>query len=326
MKLSSVIPAYNVEKYIEHCIYSCCEQKSLVLGQDYEIVIVNDGSTDQTPQIIGRLKKEIPELKIVNQENRGLSGARNSGAKVARGDFVWFVDGDDTIAKNSLSNLCEFLKPHIDAVQIYANTVVADKEFIPRGVFEYAGQKTGIELLFENKICCCVPFTIYNRDFLERNRLRFYEGIFHEDNEFTPRAYFFAKAVVCYPHFLYFVTINPNSITRVVNPKRSFDCLVVADSLLSFKAVHDMSKDVGLNAVFCNHIGQVCSNAFSMILTCQNKELYNRFFLDLARHRVVLKSMWHSSKTKYKLYSVLMNLSSYLPRMAAFVFRVWRRL
>ena len=325
MKLSIIIPAYNVEKYIERCIYSCCEQKTLVLGKDYEVIVVNDGSKDGTLQILEKIKKQIPELQIVTQENRGLSGARNSGLEIAGGDFVWFVDGDDTIAENCLVGLCEILKPEIDAVQIYANTVVSDKEFVPRAVFEYAGSKTGKELLLENKICCCAPFTIYNRDFLGRNKLRFYEGIFHEDNEFTPRAYFFAEAIICYPHFLYFVTINPNSITRVVNPKRSFDCLVVADSLQKFKVARNISKDVRLNAVFCDHIGQVCSNAFSMILACQNKEFYNRFYLDLSQHRVAFKNMWHSGKAKYKLYSVLMNLISYFPRTATFVFRVWAR-
>ncbi len=321
MKLSIIIPAYNVEKYIECCIRSCVDQAPISLGDDYEIIVVNDGAKDATPEILESLKFEIPELKIVHQENQGLSGARNAGLNIAQGDFVWFVDGDDTIEKNCLKDLEGALKKEFDAVQIYANTI--NGEILePRAVFNYTGAKSGDQLLIENNVCCCAPFTIYNRDFLNKNDLRFCYGIFHEDNEFTPRAYHYAKHVVSYPHFLYFVTMNPMSITHVPNPKRSFDCLKIADNLLKFKREQGIDKNKKMNACFSDHIGQVCSNAFSMILQNKNKSEYNRFYVQLSQHRAAFKDMWYSNKIKYKLYSILMLMISFVPKFSALIFRL----
>lgn len=320
MKLSIVIPAYNVEKYIERCVFSCLKQGEVKIGKDYEIIIVNDGAKDKTPQIIESLKWENPELRVVSQENQGLSAARNAGLEIAKGEFVWFVDSDDYIKENCLKDLFKVLNQGIDALQIYAKTVNGEN-FESRAVFNYSGRKFGDQLLVENKVCCCAPFTIYNRDFLNKNDLRFCRGIFHEDNEFTPRAYYLVKNAVVYQEYLYFVTVNPASITHVPNPKRSFDCLTIADNLLKFKREQGIDSDKKMNACFSDHIGQVCVNAFSMILQNKNKSEYNRFYVQLSQHREAFKDMWHSNKIKYKLYSVLMLLISFMPKFSAFLFR-----
>ncbi len=103
MKLSILIAAYNVEKFIKKCILSCASQNLEVTT--YEIIVVNDGSTDGTLNLLENLKKEITNLVVINQNNSGLGAARNTALKHAKGEYVWFIDGDDYIAKNSLTEI-----------------------------------------------------------------------------------------------------------------------------------------------------------------------------------------------------------------------------
>ena len=105
-KISIIIPVYNIEDYIEKCIKS-------IIYQDYEnleIILVNDGSTDNSLKICEKYSKKDKRIKILSQENQGLSMARNNALKVATGDYIWFIDGDDYIEENSF----EIIKKYID--------------------------------------------------------------------------------------------------------------------------------------------------------------------------------------------------------------------
>lgn len=94
IKLSIVVPVYNVEKYIERCLKSLCE-----LNIENEIIVVNDGSIDSSVQIVEKFKEKYinENIIIVNQENKGLSGARNTGIRKANGEYISFIDSDDFV-------------------------------------------------------------------------------------------------------------------------------------------------------------------------------------------------------------------------------------
>ena len=106
--VSVVVPAYNVEKYIEKCVLSLVNQ-SLESSQ-YEIICVNDGSTDRTPQILNDLAARFSNIVVVNRENGGLSRARNSGMAVARGKYIGFVDGDDWVDRKMFEEMSAALE------------------------------------------------------------------------------------------------------------------------------------------------------------------------------------------------------------------------
>jgi glycosyltransferase involved in cell wall biosynthesis len=121
VKLSIIIAAYNVEKFIEKCIYSCVHQnfdKSL-----YEIVVVNDGSKDNTTKILNKLETKIENLHTIYQENSGLGASRNIGLKNALGDYVWFIDGDDYIENNCLEAMLKLLTEEQSDVLVLNYTV-----------------------------------------------------------------------------------------------------------------------------------------------------------------------------------------------------------
>lgn len=105
--ISIIVPAYNVESYIKQCILSLVHQN--VSTDFYEIICVNDGSIDSTGLLLEELKNKHSNIIVVNQENQGVSAARNKGLDLARGDYIWFVDADDFIKENSLDRIVKLL-------------------------------------------------------------------------------------------------------------------------------------------------------------------------------------------------------------------------
>lgn len=107
MKFSLIIAIYNVEKYLDDCLISVCNQN--LSSNEYEIICINDGSTDRSLKIIEKYQATSTNIKIINQKNKGVSSARNAGLKAATGEYIWFIDGDDMIVANCLKQLYEIL-------------------------------------------------------------------------------------------------------------------------------------------------------------------------------------------------------------------------
>lgn len=103
IKFSVIIPAYNVEKYLVRCVDSVLEQNR----SDFEVIIVNDGSTDYTLQICKALKQKDDRVIIIDKENEGVSVARNAGIKIAKGEYITFIDADDWVSKDYLATIDE---------------------------------------------------------------------------------------------------------------------------------------------------------------------------------------------------------------------------
>ena len=103
LKLSIIIPVYNVEKYIEVCIESLYKQN--ISEDEFEVILINDGSTDNSLSILQRFEIQHTNITVISQRNQGLSVTRNNGIKAAKGEYILFVDSDDLIIKNSLKTL-----------------------------------------------------------------------------------------------------------------------------------------------------------------------------------------------------------------------------
>ena len=104
MKLSLIIPVYNVEQYVGRCLQSCLKQP-YVMADDFELVIVNDGTKDNSMAIVEEMTRDCANVTIINQDNQGLSMARNTGLKAAKGEYVWFIDSDDWIEDGCLHEI-----------------------------------------------------------------------------------------------------------------------------------------------------------------------------------------------------------------------------
>lgn len=177
-KFSIIIPVYNVEKYIKKCLDSVFAQTE----KDYEVIVVNDGTKDNSMDIVKNY-----DVKIVNQKNQGLSEARNTGLKNAKGEYILFLDSDDYIEKDLLKELNKSIKNKPDLVR-----------FQIREVFD-TYKKDYNELSFTNKsgpeafsIICNYHFVenawayLYKKSYLEENNFTFKKGTIHEDFGLVP--------------------------------------------------------------------------------------------------------------------------------------------
>ena len=226
--LSIIIPAYNAGKYLGKCLESCCRQD--IPSGKYEIIIVNDGSTDDTGTIAEKWASEHVNIRVITQENKGLSMARNAGIEAATGKYIIFIDSDDHIAENSLSALVDrCCKDNLDMLRFCAANV-SDETTDRRFSYTDGQIHAGKELLKE-RFQVCAPFAIYRKTFLDSNSLRFFPGIYHEDNLFTPQAYYLAEKAASTDDVIYMVRQTPGSITRTPKVKRGYDLIGIAGML-----------------------------------------------------------------------------------------------
>ncbi len=134
MKLSLIIPIYNVEPFIDQCLGSIyCQHWDE--GQ-FEVVAVNDGTPDKSMDIVQRYAEEHSNLHIVNQTNQGLSVARNTGLSHACGEYVWFIDSDDWLTANALQVVNDAVKAHPN-VEVFATVLMMQYEATGKAVVEY---------------------------------------------------------------------------------------------------------------------------------------------------------------------------------------------
>lgn len=158
--LSIIVPVYNTESYLDECIQSLLEQN--ISSEDYEIVCVNDGSTDGSLGIMRKYEAEASNLLIIEQENAGVCAARNAGLEIASGDYIWFIDSDDLIQKNILAEIKEKTSSgHFDRIII--DHYVFQGEF-PKG-------KIGTNTSWQDSV---VWRNIFRREYLLKHDLRFH--------------------------------------------------------------------------------------------------------------------------------------------------------
>lgn len=300
--LSIVIPVYNVESYVEKCIRSCMNQD--VLPADYEVICVNDGSKDNSLEVVNYVAKDYTNIQVISQPNGGLSAARNTGVKHASGKYIMFVDSDDWIADNCLKKLVQKLKNETpDALVISVANVFPDGLKVKQK-FTSGLQISGKELL-KMKVSPCAQYAIWSSDFLKKHNLSFFEGIFHEDSEFTPRAYYLAQKISLNTEVTYYVRQNPNSITRTINPKKSYDLVeIVCEHLSDFceKSVAAEHK-----IIFHKMISMYINNALANILKSNKDEqlLLNKC---LYNHRHLFIHLRESPLLKNRIEGVLFSL------------------
>lgn len=234
--LSIIIPVYNVEKYIMKCVSSILEQILLLQDKDsVEIIIVNDGTKDNSIKIITDYISHFDFVKVLNQENRGLSAARNFGLRNATGKYVWFFDSDDYLNDNTLGSIVTSLKNGSDLYVVGMQSVDENNNVLDSCVFGKV--RKPLDFIKSNKFMA--QLYIVRRQILLGNDIFFYEGIYHEDVEFTPRMLchinnycIIDKPVYCYLKRIGSITMG-NGLTY--NPKRAKDTFLIVKSLDCFR-------------------------------------------------------------------------------------------
>ena len=238
IKLSIIVPVFNVEKYIHRCFESIFRQG--LDDTDFEVIIVNDGTEDKSMDMISDIISQHNNITVINQENQGLSVARNNGIATARGEYFFMPDSDDLLIYNSLPFLLE------QALSSRADMVIADfiklyDDEIDRlqidSIKQKGGkiiEKTGEELLLADlsPYECYVWRTLYRRQFIIDNHITFTPGILYQDVPFTHECYLKAHKCIKTNWLLnLYRKRRKGSATYSFNMKKANDfCVVIRDT------------------------------------------------------------------------------------------------
>ena len=321
VKLSIIIPAYNVEKYIEKTISSIVKQdfpNNLV-----EIIVINDGSPDKSADIVQSIIDKGEKIILHHQTNQGLSMARNTGLDIASGEYVWFVDSDDWIEKGCISDILSMLDGSVDEINFEAYSTSEDGTSI-LGYNSYTKHQnctlSGIEI-WRKKIphIATAQLSIYRKAFLDNNKLRFTKGIYHEDYEFCIKASYLSQKTIVLDRYYYYQRVNPNSITHVANPKKSYDYLFIANSINDFIREMRVEDDLIPNMHF--YISMAINNALDNI--CKTKLSEQKSFNDiLKKQKKLLNSLLMSHHLSYIAEWIFLKI---LPLMYSNTYKLLKR-
>ena len=236
MKFSVIIPTFNGEKYIERCLFSILNQS--ISPAEYEIIVVDDGSTDQTIPIVLNICQKSSHVILITQKNKNGGGARNTGLQRARGDYVLFVDQDDYLVDASLHQLVSIANEHgLDVLMAnYYNHKPGEKPIEHQGHNKNVTDvMSGKAFLKINTISCFVWTYLFKRDFLNKQQLLFRENISFVDVDFSARAVFYAQKIKYINLFFTHWVANPNSFTRSSwTNQKSQELLIAANELHVF--------------------------------------------------------------------------------------------
>lgn len=246
-KLSIIVPVYNVELYLERCVMSLLNQD--MDPNQYEIILVNDGSTDGSGDIARRFKNNYPIVQLVEQTNGGLSAARNRGLDFARGKYIMFVDSDDFIEANVIGGLVT------RAEKFDLDALFYDSRFYPYETRQTARQPFEKNVVFSGDYAVthglfigAVWSNLYSHDFLKITKVIFLEGIVHEDIDFNCRLLPQAKRIMFTDVMVYNYSINTTSLTRGISfeqiQKSLVDDLCVVARVKSFAKTNFQSAEV----------------------------------------------------------------------------------
>lgn len=239
--ISIIVPVYKVEKYLKRCILSITNQTY----ENLEIILVDDGSPDNCPLICDEMAEKDERIKVIHQENKGLSGARNAGIDIAKGEYIAFVDSDDFIAE--------------DFIEVLYNACISTQSDIAQSKYEYVtkdellhskeeGQLytySGIEMIENMYIPDGAYFVVawnklYKASLFEN--IRYPLGRIHEDEATTHLLYYKAQRAVFVDRFLYGYFTAEESITRNAFNKKRLDWEWAVNNRLDFLKEKNLYK------------------------------------------------------------------------------------
>ncbi len=251
--LSILIPYYNIDTVLlKRCLQStCCQEK------DYEVIVIDDGSATSPETLIRSLGRQ--EIFFYRQANQGLGGARNTGMERAKGTYLLFLDADDFLFPETLPALIKILRenPQAELVNYRFKACYSLKIPVQPPASATTGHPyadSGARYMYTHNLPGCACLYAFKKQLAEKHHIRFTEKIYHEDEEFTPRLYFFAGQIIVTDLCLYGYYQRPGSIVQQKDPvhleKRFRDMTWVIKNLDTFrKQQSDTCTDLQAQAI-----------------------------------------------------------------------------
>lgn len=257
MKLSIIIPVYNAEAFLHNAVESVCADP----GDDWELILVNDGSRDGSGQLCDSYAARDSRIRVIHQQNRGPGGARNTGLENAGGEYLFFVDSDDALNPGALDVIRQALgkwEPDILTFDYLADD--GEGHLIPRTA-NFAPEGTPFRLEEHPKFLNSMPATwarVWKRSLYINNGIRYPDRAFYgEDLQTSGKLFALAESIAYLPECLYRYLDRPGSLMNTADPERNRHMLTAVGDLL------DWYENRGLRAKFEE---QLCEIAIEHLL------------------------------------------------------------
>lgn len=308
--LSIILPIFNMEEHLNQCVYSILNQTY----KDYELILVDDGSIDKSAQMCDEYAEQDNRVIVIHKENGGLSDARNTGVKVAKGEYIFFIDSDDFLDDNqALEKIVNRLKNSKADVlnfgfkKYYANEDKGYNYFkIDKNMpIEYYKHEKGFEFLIQNSLYIASAWNkVVKRELFEKNNLSFKKGIYSEDIDWCARLLIVAKKFDFINESFYCYRQREGSISKSISNKNLND---LKDAIVT---CYDMSND--LHDSFKNYYLSYVAYQYATFLVCQAKvklDQENKIYIDqMRKYSFLLK---YSNNKKVRILYILNRLLGY---------------
>lgn len=300
VKLSIIVPVYNVEKFLKKCIDSVITQKF----KDFELILVNDGSSDSSGLICDEYAKKDTRIKVIHKTNAGQSSARNLGLSEAKGDYIGFVDSDDWIHEEMYDNLIKSAFGHdMDIVACNFWVMDANDNLTPynKKPFDIKYDRdSAMNEIYTNKVLTFSPCNkIYKRELFVD--LKFKEGIIFEDLDISYKLIYRSKKIAYLKECLYYYRYNINSTLKSKFTRKRLDEFHVRLDLYRFYK----QKYPDLSGLVYYEFCKVRSYLFACVLS--NKDLDKDEFKYLIQYdkdllRKIMKNVDFRLKNKFEVF------------------------
>lgn len=291
-EISIIVPVYNVEKYLERCVRSILAQTFT----DFELLLINDGSTDRSGELCDVLAKEDDRIRVVHKENGGASSARNVGIELARGTYLAFVDSDDWIAPNMYHSLLKLIKDHDAEIAECDYEIVTDLSEIVRQPSLEILELSNIECsraLYNGQRHCTI--LIWNKLYCRKlfSKLRFPEGMICEDQWLLPKIYMKASKVVYSNQKYYFYYQSPNSVMRSQFGRKNLAALVAFEETRNLYLQSNCDElvwwcDATFSFLLIHYYNRVIEELHDKRIAWQIKRYYNLHFFEYMKNPYIL--------------------------------------
>ena len=305
--LTVVIPVYNVEKYLNRCLKSILVQE----WKNYDIILVDDGSTDRSPQICNDYVKAYDFISVIHKENGGLSEARNTGLSQAKGEYVYFPDSDDWLEPDTFIALAEALESQkFDIISFNREFVKGEEDVIVSDSVEtqvFDGKDAFVQMLKHSYITGFANDKVYRKSLFTDHNIQFPIGKYYEDLGTNYKLFLSAKRVYATNQKYYHYLIdNPDSITQSWNEKKFRDMFEFYKEVFYSDFVRSQLNQEELHIsqlYYVNGLTHILSSLYKAKLHKHYSEIASEVKQELEKNKITcseVKSI--PNRIKYLLY------------------------
>lgn len=307
--LSVIVPVYNVEKYLKRCLESILVQS----WNDYEIILVDDGSTDSSAQICDLYAEKYEMIRVIQKENKGLSDTRNRGIEKASGEYVYFPDSDDWLEPNTFSELSDVIEElTYDIISFNREFVTSEEDKLISAksrIQKLSGKQALLEMLNQGDVTGFANDKIYRKKLFLDNDIEFPVGKYYEDLGTNYKLFLKAtKVYVTNQKYYHYLITNPDSITQSWNEQKLQDMFGFYREIYYSPLVREKFEELEieiLQAYYINGLIHILSSLYKSNISAQYSDIEKDIKQEIVKNSLgVTKLLNQPNKIKYLLYKL----------------------